>query len=176
MSDLPEWTGPPKMVGGHVAGPRFIARSANVVVAIRQVLAYPNGVEINIEAHAFGPSADGSSPVRGPSSADGAFFNHQPRFAVGFADGTEVVLDDEYWLRGGRGPTLMVSKAERGSGGPDNHEDANLALWLWPLPPAGPLTLTCTWERRGLDASTVLDGNAIRAAAEHAIPFWPEHP
>ena len=175
MNDLPEWTGPPKMVGGHVAGPRFIARSENVVVAIRQVLAYPNGVEINVEAHAHGPSVDGSSPVRVPSSADEVFFNHQPRFAVRFADGTEVVQDDEYWLRGGHGPTLMVSGARRGSGGPDNPEDAIVTLWLWPLPPPGPLTLTCSWQRRGLDASTVLDGDAIRAAAEQAMPFWPEH-
>lgn len=176
MNDLPDWTCPPAMLGGHVAGPWFIAREQNLVVAIRQVLAYPNGVEINIEAHAHGPSVDGTSPVRVPRDAEEAFFNHQPRFAVRLADGTEVAQDDEYWLRGGRGPTLMVSKAERGSGGPDNHEDALLALWLWPLPPPGTLTLTCSWQRRGLQASTTLDGDAIRAAAEQAVPFWPEEP
>jgi hypothetical protein len=148
------------MLGGHVAGPRLIAQEPNLVVAIRQILAYPNGVEIDVEAHAHGPSADGATLS----------------FGVRFADGTEVVQDDEYWLRSGRGPTLMVSKSERGSGGPDNHEDALLSLWLWPLPPPGPLTLTCSWQRRGLEASTALDGDAIRVAAGQAVPFWPEKP
>ena len=49
-----------------------------------------------------------------------------------------------------------------------------MSVWLWPLRPPGPaVTVTCSWPGRGLqDASIVLDGDAIRAAASQALPFW----
>ena len=54
--DLPEWCVPPEMIGGYVTGPVVIARSERLVVAARQVLAFPVGVEVNVEAHAGDPS------------------------------------------------------------------------------------------------------------------------
>src|SRR5262245_35945321 len=48
---LPEWYGPPQMVGGYVTGPLLISRSDRVVVAVRQVIAFPAGVEAEVEAH-----------------------------------------------------------------------------------------------------------------------------
>jgi hypothetical protein len=95
--------------------------------------------------------------------------------------GTLVVIarqaaqDDDAGLRSGRGPMLVAVRSESGSGGPDDRQDVRLTLWIWPLPPPGPLTLTCSWPGRGLhDARLVLDADAIRAAASRAQPFWPE--
>ncbi|HEY3868921.1 MAG TPA: hypothetical protein VGM10_11250 [Actinocrinis sp.] len=167
---LPEWFMPPRMIGGHVTGPAFISRSDRVMVAVRQVLAFPVGVEFEIEAHARGPSA-----AEAPPESDLFGGLPHPRFRLRFADGTQVVQDDDTGLRGGRGPMLSRSRAEGSSGGPDNGESVRLSLWLWPLPPPGPLTLTCSWPHRGLqDASIILDADAIRAAADRARPFWPE--
>jgi hypothetical protein len=50
--DLPGWYMPPQMIGGYVTGPVLIGRSDGLVVAVRQVLAYPVGVETEVEAHA----------------------------------------------------------------------------------------------------------------------------
>jgi hypothetical protein len=168
--DLPEWYMPPRMIGGYVAGPVLLGRTDGCVVAVRQILAYPAGVEIGIEAHTRGSAPESTAP--GPDYP----WLPQPRFRVRFADGREATQDDETGLHGGRGPMVTSVNADHSSGGPDNREDIRLALWMWPLPPPGPLTVTCSWPERGFpDTDVVLDGDAIRAAADQARPFWP-HP
>jgi len=166
---LPDWLMPPRMIGGHVTGPVLIRRSGELVVAARQVLAFPAGVEVEVEAHARG-SPGGTAAV----AAD--LPGHPPlRFRVRFADGREAAQDDEAGLRSGRGPMLITSGFQVSSGGPDDREDVRLTLWIWPLPPLGPVTVTCSWPERGLDgARLVLDGEEIQAAASQAQPFWPE--
>jgi hypothetical protein len=48
-------------------------------------------------------------------------------------------------------------------------------VWIWPLPPPGPVTVTCSWPSRVLHAARlVLDGDAIQAAASQAQPYWQE--
>jgi hypothetical protein len=157
------------MIGGYVTGPVAIARSGSLVIAARQVLAFLAGAEVEVEAHARGSRA-GTAPV--PADLPG----HPPlRFHVQFADGREAAQDDETGLRSGRGPMLVVTGAQISSGGPDDPEDVRLSLWIWPLPPPGPVTVTCSWPSRGLrGARLVLDGDAIQAAARRALPFWPE--
>jgi hypothetical protein len=45
--------------------------------------------------------------------------------------------------------------------------------WLWPLPPAGPLQLSCEWPTAGIALSSVeIDADAIRADAQQALPLW----
>lgn len=68
----------------------------------------------------------------------------------------------------------MVNGSESSYGGPEGKENAHLTLWVWPLPPSGPVELTCSWPSYGLrDKRLILDGDAIRAAALEAKPFWP---
>lgn len=158
---------PPQMIGGHVTGPSLISRSAGLVIAVRQVLAFPSGVEIEAEAHARGAPGWTAPVTAGPDDPP-------LRFGVRFADGRQTAQDDEAGLRSGHGPMLTASRTEFSSGGPDGREDVRLALWVWPLPPPGPVTVTCSWRGRELpDARLVLDGGAIRAAASQAQPFWP---
>jgi hypothetical protein len=156
------------MLGGYVTGPLLISRSDRVVVAVRQVIAFPAGVEAEVEAHARGPQP--AQPQRGPLHPP----EHSLRFRVQFADGRQAAQDDEAGLRNGRGPALVVSSSESSSGGPDDGEDIRMTLCIWPLPPPGPVIVTCSWPSRGLgDTRVVLDANAIRAAASQAQPFWP---
>lgn len=167
---LPDWLMPPRMIGGHVTGPVLIGRSGGLVVAARQVLAFPTGVEVEVEVHARRSPGAGTAPV----AADQP--RHPPlRFWVQFADGREAAQGDEAGLRSGRGPMLTASSFQASSTGPDDREDVRLTLWIWPLPPPGPVTVTCSWPGRGLDdARLVLDGDQIRAAASQAQPFWPQ--
>jgi hypothetical protein len=138
---LPEWVAPPRMIGGYVAGPLFIERSENVVVVVRQVLAYPNGFEIDVEGHARGPYSADAPPE---AAAPGRRRRDSLCFRLRLADGTEVIQDDEAGLRSGQGPMLVVSRGERSSGSRDNHEDVRMSLWIWTLPPPGPLTVACS--------------------------------
>lgn len=155
---------PPPMIGGHVPGPVLIARSDRFVVAIRHVLAFPAGVEVEVEAHGRGA----------PQGSEDLTSYPQLRFRLSLADGREAAQDDEAGLRNGLGPMLSVTGSERNSGGPNDDEHIRMSLWIWPLPPPGPVTVMCSWPDRGLqDAELVLDGDAIRAAASQAVPFWP---
>lgn len=169
--ELPEWQAPPRMIGGHVAGPAVIGRTDGLVVLVRQVLAYPAGLEIEVEAHARGASSPHGGPPSDPTGLTGPA---QPTFRLRLGDGSVVVQDEEAGLRDGRGPVMVVSGYAADRGGPEDGEDVRLTLWTWPLPPPGPLTLSCAWPERGLrDAAWVLDGAAVRAAALLARPFWP---
>ncbi|HEY4019574.1 MAG TPA: hypothetical protein VGM75_12850 [Pseudonocardiaceae bacterium] len=163
------WTAPPRMIGGHATGALVIARSDGLVVALRQILAYPTGFEIEIEAHARGASPGGPPPDPSEVHTHG-----QPDFRLRLADGTDVREGDKIGFRGGHGPMLVLSSAGSSWGSdPTGREDFRLTLWAWPLPPPGPLTLISTWPRRGLDETYLaLDGEAIRAAALRAEPFW----
>ena len=155
---------PPPMIGGHVIGPVLIARSDRFVVAVRHVLAFPAGVEVEVEAH-------GRGAPPGPEDVAGY---PQLRFRLSLADGRETAQDDDAGLRNGLGPMLSVTGSEGSSGGPNEDEHVRMSLWIWPLPPPGPVTVTCSWPDRGLrDAGLVLDGEAIWAAAGAAVPFWP---
>ena len=158
---------PPQMIGGYVTGPVPVARSGSLVIVARQVLAFPAGIEVEVEAHARGPLA-GTVPV--PADLAG----HQPlQFHVRFADGRQAAQDDEAGLRSGRGPMLVITGCQVSSGGPDDREDVRLTVWIWPLPPPGPVTVTCSWPSRGLRAARLgLDGDAIQDAARQAQPFW----
>jgi len=85
---------PPPMIGGHVTGPLLIPRSDRFVVALRHVVAFPVGLEVEVEAHCRGTE-------RGPDEAAGP---PELRFRVLLADGREAVQDDEAGLRRVPGP------------------------------------------------------------------------
>lgn len=158
------------MIGGHVAGPAVIGRTDGLVVLVRQVLAYPAGLEIEVEAHARGASPPPGGPGSDPIGSTGP---PQPAFRLRLGDGTIVVQDEDAGLRDGRGPVMVVSGYTESWGGPDGGHDLRLTLWTWPLPLPGPLALSCAWPERGLrDATLILDGAAVRAAALRARPFW----
>ena len=47
-------------------------------------------------------------------------------------------------------------------------------VWLWPLPPAGPVTLVCEWTDRGIAETVVhVEAAVLREAAARAEPLWP---
>jgi hypothetical protein len=145
-----------------------MSRSEGAMVAVRQILAYPVGFEIELESRALGASLNPSPRELGILSG-----HSQLLFRIQFADGRNASKDDEAGLRTGRGPMLTACKSETSSGASGEH--VRQTLWIWPLPPEGPVTLWCSWPNRGLqDASLVLDGDAIRTAASRAQPFWPE--
>ncbi|MGE0794264.1 MAG: hypothetical protein AB7H43_05505 [Acidimicrobiia bacterium] len=48
-----------------------------------------------------------------------------------------------------------------------------MELWLWPLPPAGPVTFAFAWPARGIEEATVVvDAQVFRTAALRAEQLW----
>jgi hypothetical protein len=62
-------------------------------------------------------------------------------------------------------------------GGGGGEQSVDQTYWVSPLPPEGPVTFVLAWPAFGMPESrTVLDGAAIRAAADRSQQLWPPQP
>jgi hypothetical protein len=130
---------------------------------------YPNGFELFVLARLREPPspAEIETLFQGPGLS-----GHLLRFGVLFANGQKATnLTDHY---GGRipdqPPTGPVLRTFAAAGGSRFRDWRN---WIWPLPPAGPLTLVCEWPAYGVpECRAEVDAGPIRAAAGAAIALW----
>ena len=109
--------------------------------------------------------------------------------------GIEIPLEDRLLLgleysNGHRASTLQDTRmlgpgalpggqqlvlVQQGGGGGEQSVDQT--YWVSPLPPEGPVTFVLAWPAFGMPESrTVLDGAAIRAAADRSQLLWPPQP
>jgi hypothetical protein len=52
-----------------------------------------------------------------------------------------------------------------------------MRYWVWPLPPAGPVTFICQWSALGIEESRgEIDARLILDAAGRAVQLWPQDP
>lgn len=168
------WNGPSRsLAGAVVTTPAMVARSDLAEIDVVAVRAYPEGVEFEVEASASSPDkpphdlyADSmSEPMPGNRPPDVVL-----RFGVRLADGTAATTL--------RTPVAPISRPDQhvlwrhaDSG---NHIDGNTIntharLWLWPLPPPGPVLFAAEWPAFGIGiTSWELDGSKMRDAAQSA--------
>lgn len=93
------------------------------------------------------------------------------RFGVQFADGRKATNLAAPWPTGPdetpEGPILVLHSG--GGGGKSWTQN----LWVWPLPPAGPLAFVCEWPAEGIELTRVaIDAGLILDAAERAETLW----
>jgi hypothetical protein len=158
----PEWFGPPEgWLGGFVPVRLVMARTPELLVCLGRGEAFPTGVQLEMQVITRRPT-HGSLSLHDD--------DNDLRLGVAFDDGRK-------WQGGRRegafsdnmpaGPILVPT----GGGGSSNewHQD----LWLWPLPPAGPVTFALEWPREGIAETTVvIDGALFRAGADQAEQLW----
>jgi hypothetical protein len=166
------WRGPPGDVPGIVVPtPTMTARSALAEITVRAVRAYPEGIEFEVEASAISP--DKSPHELYADSMARPMANNRPpdvvlRFGVQLADGVVATTL--------RNPVAPLSKPDHhvlwryaGSG---DHIDGDTIrtqarLWLWPLPPPGPMVFVTEWPEFGIGTTSwELDGSQARDAAQ----------
>ncbi len=168
------WMGPPPgWVGGWVPWHFVVMRNANVHAVLTDVQAFPTGVLFTLKAW-FRPGAFGrdDGPPEPPlmmsmGTAGG------PLFGVGFADGRKTALHQPFPGPGVEpdGPVLTLF----GGGGGGAQEQ--MAIWLWPLPPEGPLSFVMAWPRGGIEETTItVDAAELVSAADAAEELWPGEP
>jgi hypothetical protein len=157
----PEWEGPPmRMLPGVAPTEQLLADTGAITIALGPMLVYPTGVTITLEVS--DPQADVTASIaeEGLREVDGAF-----RLDVSYSDGRSAGPPSDR-RPDPEEPTLVMRQAE-GPGPPETVE-----YWLWPLPPAEPLTLSVAWPRRGLaPSSTRIDGALLRQASTRSRPF-----
>lgn len=166
----PAWDRPSEgTLPATLAVDAVLGQEENALVAIPSIDVFPNGFRIN--------GLILFNPHRGQEIR--TFFQRPPmgmvRIGVRFADGRAGGQD----LR--RGPHDLPKDEEGfptqpfvgfggGGGGPGGWR---FGAWVFPLPPEGPLQIYVALPPpSNNEYSTVVDGSAVRAAAERARIVW----
>jgi hypothetical protein len=145
------------VLGGVVPVGMFLIQSERLVVGLSHMIAYPTGCTLEIRE----------------SSLDGESLDIFDRivFTARFGALTARLYDKTAarWTPDGE-PALMLTESggERTSG--RGRADGIRRLWLSPLPPPQPGSLSVVSPELG---SCPLDGAAIVASGGRAKPYWP---
>lgn len=165
----PVWSQPPEnMVGAAVALDLLLVRREELAVAVPDAIVYPTGVAMGVVV------IRRRDPDVGP--AHRPWFAHPgdpdgPRYGVAFADGRRASADTPFSFSAPGAPE--ISLLSQGGGGSERRFRGG--LWLWPLPPPGPVTLAFMWKGEGVEETIVeIDSEPLRAAAERALELWPD--
>jgi hypothetical protein len=161
-----------------------LAQTGDVAVGLTQVEAFSTGFRFTLSVRLRQPRPDLAPGglfmlVSSSHSYPGVHLPLENRLLLGleYADGrrTSNLTDPRM---GGPGSDLDEERlllVPQGGGGSDTHLDQ--AFWVSPLPPRGPVTVVLTWPVMGLaESRTVIDGDAVTAAASGSLVLWPDQP
>ena len=178
------WMSPPDdELGVAVPMQRRVASGAQAVIVLTDCVAYTSGFFLGVgirkkhepEPVRF-PGARGFSPPR-PSD------EMSLEVGVRFSDGRETARAGpgqsdavSSWYRAwseGQDPQApdgpIIAMGSGGGGG----KRWDMRYWVWPLPPDGPVTITCNWPAGGIPGGAVeVDGSAIRRAGRSSENLW----
>ena len=165
----------------------ILARTAETVVAVTGIRAYPAGFgfTLNLRLRGLDPRQRRGfwpfhelGPHRGPPWPDEVL-----RLTIQFSDGRSVNNLDPPAV-GADGPDPAQPMLSSGPGTGMAVSGSFRDRWVWdmdyrvrPLPPPGPLAFICAWPERGIPSSRLeVDGAAIREAAGAAVTLWSDDP
>ena len=161
-------SGPPQDEVGALALSSFLlARTSEVVVAVRGITAFSDGLHLSVVVLFADEqkSEDLAYSMNDYSRSPGRF-----RFGCVYADGgaaTSGTRDAPTVETPGDRPGLVLLRSSA----------AGLVwsgeYWLHPLPPPGPLVLGCRWPDRGIPETLVeIDPAPLLEAAATSGPVW----
>jgi hypothetical protein len=159
----PSWArGPEDMVPGVVPVALLVARTDAHAVLIDGLLVYPTGFDFDlaVRRHPGHPRQH-----RYP----GRLWEDDLRLEVRFADGRSADNHPRRWPRPADQPPDPPWLYQSTSGPDGGH------VWLWGLPPPGPLTFACQWPAEQIPPSqAVVDAGLVLEAAARAQSLWLE--
>jgi hypothetical protein len=161
-------SGPPQDEVGVLALSGFqLARTDEVVVAVRSITAYSDGLHLSLVVLFAGEQrAEDLTATMTDFGRDPGRF----RFGCVFSDGrsaTSGTRDAPPVEDDGGGPVLLLLSTAAGA------LTWSGDYWLHPLPPAGPLVLGCRWPDRAIPETLVeIDPAPLLVAAKGSRPVW----
>jgi hypothetical protein len=173
----PVWIGPPdNVLGGAVGLELVLARTADAAVLVRNVVAYPTGVDFVLAVRKRRFDAEGFYDPLGrhpPMRRREWIPDEVLRFGVQLSDGSKATtVDAPRWPGAGEEATPPVLTPHGGGGGGARWD---MSFWLWPLPPPGPLAFVVEWPSEGISETRVeVDADVLRDAAGRAEKLWDE--
>jgi len=158
------WVRPATEFARVAASGLLLARTDDIAVAVTAVWAYRDGFEFWLKAR----FRQGDALAEGPYDPVDDSSLH---VGVQFADGRKAVNAGTVPSQAGSEAEGLILRPYSFGGG---HFHTDRSYWVWPLPPAGPVTFACRWAARGIAESRIeVDGQLIRDTAEHSIQLWP---
>lgn len=172
---------PGRWLGGVVALESFIGRSDEAAVAVRRLVVFGDGFELDVVAWVRRPRRRRGrfqreillSPREGSLDDGDSLRPELVRLGVQFPDGAKATNLDERWTISpdAMEPTHGVTPTS----GSTSDLEARQTFWVWPTPDRGDVILVCEWPlHRIAESRLTLDGDVLRAAASRAQPVWPD--
>jgi hypothetical protein len=162
----PSWMPPDDVLPAIVPAGRFLVHAERIIIALSHLSVYPNGCMLDVRASARGHDASGVFERLVFTARFGAEITavmHDKTAPRWRPDGKPALVLMQYGQEGNR-PELSAG---------DRRMDSTLRLWLYPLPPPEPGTLSVASPDLGPGpAGCPLDGRAIFAASAEARPYW----
>jgi hypothetical protein len=161
---MPVWSrGPEDMVPGVVPVALLLARTDTHAVLIDGLLVYPTGFDFDlaVRRHPRHPRHHRHRPH---------LWDDQLWLEVRFADGRTADSGPGRWPQPSGDQLPDPPLLYQSTSGPDGGH-----VWLWGLPPPGPLTFACQWPAEQIPPSQAdLDAELVLAAAARAQTLWPD--
>jgi hypothetical protein len=163
----PSWMAPGDVLPAIVPIGQFLMRADRMIVALSHLSVYSNGCMLNVRASA-----------RGHDVAFDVF--ERMVFTARFGTETIAEMHDKTlpaWRPDGSPALVLMQYSLEGNSAAlsaeEHRAESTLRLWLYPLPPPEPGTLSVASPDLLLDpADCPLDGRAIVAASTEARPYW----
>jgi hypothetical protein len=161
----PAWArGPEGMVPGVVPVALLVARTDTHAVLVDGLLVYPTGFDFDVAVRRHPRHPRHREPQWGDELRD------ELRLEVRFADGRRADNGPRRWPRPWGDEVPDPPLLYQSVSGPDGGH-----VWLWGLPPPGPLTFACQWPALQIPPSQAgLDAGLVLEAAARAASLWPE--
>jgi hypothetical protein len=179
----PAWVEPPAdVVPGIVPVELVLARTPQRAIGLTGIRAYPTGFSCTLHLRlrevipgeqskfgAFNMFGDGVDPA-------GEFADYYLCFGVGFVDGRKATNLNQRWdFDEGPAPGPPTLRLVRWEG--YDLLAWEVDVWVWGLPPPGPLAFACEWPARGIpETRAEIDAGLVLEAAGRAVPIWPDQP
>lgn len=160
------------MLSGAVALDLVLARTDRVAVCVTRIGAYPTGFEFELRTYSASAEQDLDPLLFERLRRRGSGLPPELlRIGVQFSDGRKATnVREHHDLSEPDGP--VMNSGGGGGGGGEWHQ----SIWVWPLPPPGPLVVACEWPDGGIPLTRhELDAQVILDAAGRAQALFPSH-
>ncbi len=151
-----------------------VTESVAVILAIARV--YSNGIEVIVERRIRRGDTSRRDWQEMQSRMHDHFGRFDPerlRYGAVLGDGQKLILDLAPGLYGVAPERHSLTHTRGNGGGSEDFYTFEDGMWLWPLPPEGPLEVVAQWPAFGVPEShVVLDSAPLLALASQARPVW----
>lgn len=153
-----------------------IAGNDTVALILTMARVYSNGVEFVIDRRVRRGNASRREWREMQSGIHSHFERFDPdrvRYGMVLGDGQHLICDVAPGMYGVTPEKHSLNPSGGGGGGGDDHYRFDDGMWLWPLPPEGPIEIVAQWPALGIPEShVVLDSAPLRELASRARPVW----